>query len=204
MIGYYVHHRGAGHLSRVRAIAAQTSAPLTALSSLPRPSGWDHGWVDLPLDEEQDAIDPTGRGALHWAPIHTDGLRARMEAIAAWIARARPAVLVADVSVEVAVYARLMGIPVVVMGMPGDRTDAPHQLAYRMAERIICPWPAWAHPARGLEPWEDKVRNVGAISRFDGCPRPAPHRGRTRVAVRQPPRPRCSAPRDRPRRPHLR
>ena len=51
-----------------------------------------------------------------------------MARIAAWIAAARPAALVVDVSVEVAVLGRLMGIPILVVALPGDRTDPAHQL----------------------------------------------------------------------------
>ena len=39
VIGYYVHHVGAGHLHRARAVAQRTSSTVTGLSSLPRPGG---------------------------------------------------------------------------------------------------------------------------------------------------------------------
>ena len=37
MIGWYLHHHGAGHLQRLRAIAAQLEAEVTVFSSLPAP-----------------------------------------------------------------------------------------------------------------------------------------------------------------------
>jgi hypothetical protein len=67
-----------------------------------------------------------------------------------------------------------MGVPVVVMGMPGSRDDPAHQLAYQLADAIIAPWPRWADVLAGGRRWRDKTHAVGAISRFDGRPPPAP------------------------------
>jgi hypothetical protein len=172
MIGYYVHHQGAGHLTRATAIAHELEGeePVTGLSSLPRPAAWTGPWVQLERDDDPAAIsqaDVTASGALHWAPAGHDGLRERMGQIAAWIMEARPRLVVIDVSVEVCVLVRAMGVPVVVVGLPGARDDAPHQLAYRMAAAILAPWPAWAHVLTGGESWMEKTHAVGAISRFD-------------------------------------
>ena len=44
MIGYYVHHHGSGHLHRMCSVSAELARlghPVTALSSLPPPPGWD-------------------------------------------------------------------------------------------------------------------------------------------------------------------
>ena len=130
----------------------------------------------LPRDDVPpagDGADPTAQGALHWAPLAHHGLRERMAELAAWVRAAAPRLMVVDVSVEVTVLIRAMGVPVVVMGMPGERVDAAHQLAYRIAEAIIAPWPAWADLLGGT--WRAKTHEVGAISRFDGRARqPAP------------------------------
>lgn len=196
MIGYYVHDRGEGHATRACAIAAHLDQPVTGLSSRERPAGWPGDWLRLPSDRaEGDAAGlgcaapgetraagtdhATAAGALHWAPLHHPGLRRRMAALAAWIADAEPRLLVVDVSVEVALFARLLGVPIAVVAMPGDRRDDPHQLAYRVASLVLAPWPSWAHPTSGLHVWERKVRPVGAMSRFDdraGAPPPGGRR----------------------------
>lgn len=175
MIGYYVHHQGRGHLNRATAILEHVRTPATILSSLPGP------WTPLPMDDDEPITDPTPGGRLHWAPRHHDGLRDRMAAIAAWIAAARPSLMVVDVSVEVAVLARTMGVPVVVMAMRGDRLDPAHVLGYDLADVLLAPWPA-ALPEPGWpERWHAKTRHVGAFSRYDGRDRSA---GRPRrVAV---------------------
>jgi hypothetical protein len=170
MIGYYVHHQGVGHLTRACAIAAHLEEEVTGLSSSAPPTGWSGRWLRLARDDERrTSVEPDAGGALHWAPLGDDGLRERMAQIASWAAAARPRLVVVDVSVEVTVLLRTMGVPVVVVGMPGTRRDRPHQLAYRMADAILAPWPEGVPELlEGGEPWAQKVRAVGAISRFDG------------------------------------
>ena len=187
MIGYYVHHQGDGHVTRAAAIADRLGGePVTGLSSRPRPDGWRGPWLQLARDDDPaDGADPTAGGALHWAPSGHPGLRERMAQIAAWVATHAPRLVVVDVSVEVTVLLRTMGVPTVVMGMPGARHDPAHQLAYRLADAIVAPWPAWARVFGGGAPWRAKTHPVGAISRFDGR-RPArerARRGRPRVVV---------------------
>ncbi len=179
MIGYYVHHHGDGHLTRAAAIArALEGEPVTGLSSRPRPDGWPGEWVQLARDDELPHTDQTAGGALHWAPVDHAGLRERMAQIAAWVATHAPRLLVVDVSVEVTVLARAMGVRTIVMGLPGVRDDAAHQLGYRLADAIIAPWPAWADVLGGGERWRAKTRAVGAISRFAERVREEPDGGR--------------------------
>jgi len=45
--------------------------------------------------------------------------------------------MMVDVSVEVSVLARLMGVPVVTMVLPGSRSDQPHRLGYALAAMLI-------------------------------------------------------------------
>lgn len=182
MIGWYVHHRGAGHRQRLRCIAAHLRQPVTGLSTLPAPEGFAGGWVQLDDDAPAAAdLDPTAGGTLHWAPRHHAGLRARMAAVAAWVAETRPALVVVDVSVEVALLVRSMGVPVVVAAMRGDRHDRPHRSAYDLADALLAPWPH-ALPEPWPRSWLDKTWHVGALSRFDGRPT-APPPGRRRVLV---------------------
>ncbi|MEH3154708.1 MAG: glycosyltransferase [Gordonia paraffinivorans] len=176
-----------GHAHRADSIARALDEPVTVLSSRPRPAGHAAAvWFRLPMDVApgSESADPSAGGVVHWAPRDTPGLTARMAAIAAWVERTRPSVVVVDVSVEVALFVRLMGVPVVVMAMPGDRDDRPHTLAYDAADAIIAPWsrtvydPSWLAARAATTAW------VGSISRFDGRTRPNPDReARPTVAV---------------------
>ena len=130
--------------------------------------------VRLPRDDDGESFpDPEANGALHWAPLHDNGLRHRMAMIAEWVSIHRPTVMVVDVSVEVTLLVRLLGVPVVVVAMPGERTDAPHELAYRVAEHILAAWPENLYEPKWLVPHSAKTTYVGGISRFDGRPRPS-------------------------------
>ena len=173
MIGWYVHHQGAGHVQRLRAVAEHLRTPVTALSSAPRPADWDGGWVQLERDDteplDRDRVDAGGR--LHWAPAHHEGLAARTARIATWIATTRPALMVVDVSVEVTLLARLCGVPVVVAAMLGDRDDPAHRLGRDVARALLAPWPEPVDPAPGSG---TPVVHVGAFSRFDGRPTATP------------------------------
>lgn len=172
-IGWYVHHHGAGHLHRFLAVRDLLDGDVVGMGTLSRPAGVPEGdWVELPGDvPDGEPDDPTAGGTLHWAPRRVPGLRARTAAIAAWVASADPAALVVDVSVEVALLGRLLSVPTVIVAQRGRRTDPPHAAAYAGASAVLAPWTASSHAA-GDGPPEDRLVLCGAVSRFDGAPRP--------------------------------
>lgn len=192
-VGCYVHHHGSGHLHRAGALARELAGrgvSVTGLSSLPRPDDWSGGWVDLPRDDhagpgcsDPAAADPLAGGRLHWAPRHHAGLLERHAAVAAWLARTRPAAVVVDVSVEVALLVRLHGVPVVSVVLPGVRDDAAHRLGHDVCDELVGLWPAGATATLlGVAPEvAGRVRALGGLSRFEveappGRRRPGPPR----------------------------
>ncbi|MCH8611938.1 glycosyltransferase [Arsenicicoccus dermatophilus] len=164
MIGWYVHHQGRGHLHRAKAIAAHLDEELTILSSLPSEE-WAT-WVALPRDDLEGSTDATPGGRLHWAPVDSRGHQERFATIAAWVAVTRPRLMVVDVSVEVTTLVRMMGVPVVVMGMPGERDDAPHDLGHDLADLVIAPWPGELYEPGYLRRRPGLARYVGGITRY--------------------------------------
>ncbi|MDF2992935.1 MAG: putative glycosyl transferase [Microbacterium sp.] len=188
VIGWYIHHHGFGHAARFLAVHPHLRSPVVAFSSLPRPAGLsaEVEWVDLPSDADplraadgtvvdpRDG-DPTARGNLHWAPHDHPGHRGRLATIARAAAERPLSTFVVDVSAEVVAFARLLGLRTVAVTQPGARTDAPHALAYALADRIVAPWPHGAVPSPSLAPHGDRVAWTGGISRFDGRT-PAPTR----------------------------
>jgi len=159
-IGWYVHHQGAGHLQRARAVAAQLSCPCTIMGTLAGLGEAGPNVLDLPddrpLDEGAAFAGFDGEAerpdAMHYAPLRHPGLRRRMAQIAEWVDRTDPALLVVDVSVEVALFARLLSVPTVVVRLAGERTDRPHLEAFRSASRLLAPFPA-ALEAPGVPDW---------------------------------------------------
>ncbi len=159
-------------------ICAHLRSPVTVLTSLDIPGSTPFRTTQLPRDDDAQTFDdPTANGSLHWAPLHDNGLRGRMRAVTEWVESARPDVVVVDVSVEVALQIRLLGVPVVVMAMPGDRVDEPHDLVYRLAEHIVAAWPRESYEPAWLHRHSAKTTYVGGISRFDGRPRTEPSPG---------------------------
>lgn len=168
MIGYYIHHHGRGHLSQALAIAESLNQRVTALSSLPRHQDWRGDWVQLPLDDQPKPRGFRAGGQLHWAPLGCAGLRTRSAVISRWIDEARPAAFVVDVSVEVSLLARLHGVPVIAVALPGERDDPAHVAGLRAADLILGAWPPHATESLIRLPPElkEKIHAVGAISRF--------------------------------------
>ena len=177
-IAWYVHHHGMGHLTRMRAVAAHLEEEIVCFSSLPRPTMLPSNctWMQLERDDDVEpgstilAADrsPTAGGMLHWAPeLHT-GHRRRLVRMARVIDQHPVSAFVVDTSVEVTLFARLLGIPPVLFTQPGTRHDEPHALGLRAAARIVAPWPAELLRPAHLAPVQSSVVFTGGISRFDG------------------------------------
>lgn len=147
-IGYYVHHQGAGHWQRACRIVRELDRPCTLIGTFQDivTAGAPGAVLDLPDDRLVEGFDgcdgEAGRPeALHYAPLGHAGIRARMAAVAAWVERADPVLMIVDVSVEVALFARLLSVPTLVVRLAGSRIDPPHLEAFRSAERLIAPFP---------------------------------------------------------------
>ncbi len=169
MIGYYVHHQGRGHAHRALALARRLGEPVTGLSSLPQPPGWTGEWVLLERDDLSHAVtDETARGRLHWVPSSDPGLSTRTAQISRWLDEHRPRLMVVDVSVEVTLLARLHGVPVLSVVLPGQRWDPPHLLGFDVSTHLVGMWPALArNMLPGLpDSVRDRVRLIGAVSRY--------------------------------------
>lgn len=140
---------------------------LMGLGSEP-PKQWDGPWINLPRDDvpyPKDADERAG-GALHWAPLMHQGMRQRSALTADWLAQSDCQILVADVSVEMPVLARLRSVPTVAVAMRGRRDNRPHALGCDVSRAILAPWPAGTQepvPDR----WTDNLVAIWAFSRFD-------------------------------------
>ncbi len=190
-IGWYVHHHGGGHVARLLAIAPRIDAQIDCFSSLPRPDALPShcSWTVLARDDDDPSgapppheADPGAGGLLHWAPLGHPGHLDRLSRIVAAIARGRVDAFVVDVSVEVVLLVRLLGIRPVVIAQPGIRDDEPHRLAYRAAATIVAPWPRALLDPPWLTAVARKVVFTGGISRFEDRMTPA-GRGAPRQGV---------------------
>lgn len=158
-IGYYVHHHGDGHRQRALAIARAAGDAVTLVGTGLAGRTGAIPAIDLADDrlsgELFDGRDHGDRPAsLHYAPVDHEGVRRRVARISKWIAEARPALMVIDVSAEVAMLARLASVPTVYVRLNGLRNDRPHREAFEAATALFAPF----HAALDDEAIPDGVR----------------------------------------------
>lgn len=173
-IGYFVHHQGRGHAERCAAIAHALPPerplvifcarddifpPLPAQARIVTiPSLFEATGAEAPGLADLDTPD-----TLHCAPAGWPGIREAMGIIAGWFREADPALMICDVSGEIAQLARICSVPHVKVVQHGDRSDPGHVAAYRGALGLLAPchadlaqpdWPDWMigrmHFAGGL------------------------------------------------------
>lgn len=146
-IGYYIHHQGAGHRQRALAIANAAPGRFTLIGTGLAGLAGPFDRLDLP-DDRMTGVDAfTGEDAtserpmgLQYAPLYHEGVRARVALMTSWIERAKPALMVVDVSVEIAMLSRLAATPTVYVRLSGARDDMAHLEAFRGAKALLAPF----------------------------------------------------------------
>ncbi|WP_298434845.1 glycosyltransferase [uncultured Jannaschia sp.] len=162
--GYFLHHQGRGHVERCAAIVAALppDRPVTLFCARPELVGSARAGVEVvaipslfeATGDERAADWIETPETLHCAPVGWPGIRRAMAEITGWFDRADPALIVCDVSAEVAQLARICSVPHVKVLQHGDRGDAGHRAAYDGAAGLIVPC-----DARLAQPdWTDGMR----------------------------------------------
>ena len=150
-IGYFVHHQGRGHAERCAALvnalpedrpvsvfcarpevlpALRDGVEVVRLPSLFEPTGAEASGMDhVPLPE-----------TMHCAPLGWPGIRRATRQLAEWFDERDPALLVCDVSAEVAQLARLCSVPHVSVLQHGVRDDVGHRAAWTSAAGTLAPF----------------------------------------------------------------
>lgn len=164
-VAYYAHHHGSGHLRHALRIAQLNAVDLLVTGTAVRraealPSTQ---FVDLPPDVQPDGrpYAPSGN-FLHYAPT-VPAIRERFDGLQRAWTRFRPDVVVVDVSVEVAVFARLCGYPVIHRRMPGRRTDPAHEAAYTAAAQLVAYYPRAVEDPQHLAAFGERTVYLGML-----------------------------------------
>ena len=172
-IGYFVHHQGRGHAERCAALlrALPTRRPVTVFCARPEVLDGLPAHVAVRAipslferrGDERDGLDGVPHPeTCHCAPLGWPAITDAMAELSAWFRDARPALLVADVSAEVAQLARLCSVPHVHVLQHGDRTDPGHRAAFDGAAGLLAPCdralaqPEWAD-------WADRIHFAGGL-----------------------------------------
>jgi UDP-N-acetylglucosamine--N-acetylmuramyl-(pentapeptide) pyrophosphoryl-undecaprenol N-acetylglucosamine transferase len=148
-IGYYIHHEGSGHLQRAQALGPYLQeCDVTFFSSHSHIKDLKKfgNIVELPGDEDipYHPIEKLNPIREHlYSPFYSEGLVKRFSLILSWILQERPNLFHVDVSTEVAEFVTLCGLPLTYVRQSGERNDNAHQRVYRMAQKILAPYPEW-------------------------------------------------------------
>ncbi|MET3809713.1 glycosyltransferase [Arthrobacter sp. UYEF3] len=154
-VSYYAHHFGTGHLRHAQKVAASELFDLQVTSTGPRKDTLLNGTLEyVELSPDVGSAAPPAKVSsdsyLHFAPTG-DLIQQRFaELNRAW-KEFNPDVVMVDVSVEVALFARLSGYPVAFRRMPGNRRDQAHQMAYSLADALFAYFPSDLEDPRHME-----------------------------------------------------
>jgi predicted glycosyltransferase len=189
-LGYFVHHQGRGHAERCAAIlhALPSDRPATVFCARPDilpPLPPRVEVVAIPSlferrgDEAPGLDHVTAPDNVHCAPLGWPAITEAMGVLADWFRRARPALIVSDVSAEVAQLARLFSVPHVKVLQHGDRGDPGHRAAYDGAAGLLAPFDAML----AQSDWTPAMRAKTCFAGGLGAVTDAPPRAEARAAL---------------------
>lgn len=190
-ISYYAHHFGTGHLRHAQKVAASDLFDLQVASTGPRNQTLLKGsleYVELTPDVGSTGPETEVGPApfLHYAPTG-DFIQQRFSELNRAWKEFTPDVVMVDVSVEVALFARLSGYRVAFRRMPGNRNDTAHHMAYSLADTIFGYFPVGLEEEEHLERFGHKSHYLSAAEPADHSlpmdPDIAQQRGKQRVVV---------------------
>lgn len=169
-VAYYAHHHGSGHLRHAQRLADLDCINLQVASTGARQVELLRGPLEyVALPDDTGLVHGTGprrvEDPFHYVPVGA-GIRQRFATLNQAWNRFVPDVVMVDVSVEVAVFARLSGYPVAFRRMPGNRGDPAHQMAYSLSDAIFGYFPSTLEDPEQLEAY-------GAKSHYLTVPEPA-------------------------------
>jgi UDP-N-acetylglucosamine--N-acetylmuramyl-(pentapeptide) pyrophosphoryl-undecaprenol N-acetylglucosamine transferase len=165
-VGVYV-DEAPGPLARATAIVPNLRSQVTLLSRAPELGEAipDHVLqVRLPAEDD----DPAVPGAPH-RPLPRSLGSAGAAELLAWMEQEQPDLLFVDGPADVAIFARLAGVPVVVLRRHGRTSRAQQQLLDRATLGMLAPYPE--ELASPNDPDAPRTVHVGLVSRFAGRPK---------------------------------
>ncbi|EJF89017.1 hypothetical protein [Bartonella tamiae] len=139
-IGIYVHHHGEGHLSRAMKIARSAPHHFTLLGTGLNGKTETLKTIDLPDDKQTNHETVISHPALHYTPLYHEGIRERNHLITKWMKEVQPALMLIDISVEIAMLSCLNATPFIYTRLSGNRTDVAHNFIFKAAQRVLCPF----------------------------------------------------------------
>ena len=188
-IGYFLHHQGRGHVERAKAIvgALPANRPVTFFCARPDIIGKTGPNVEViaipslfePTADTRPADWIDTPDTLHCAPVGWPGIRQAMSTISGWFHDADPALIICDVSAEIAQLARICSVPHVKVLQHGDRSDPGHRAAYDGAAGLIVP----CDVRLAQEDWTPRMRAKSVFAGGLGVETALPDRAAARARL---------------------
>lgn len=165
MIGYYVHHQGSGHMRTAMQVIPHITERVVVLSSFPKPARFPHNAVYVHLiDDSADGFEQPADSSFMYTPLAPNVLM-RFKQITEAIETYGINRLYVDVSMEVALFCKTLGVNVGHNVLLGDRDDVPHTLLFQ-----ACDFYASDNDERldatSKRTGPKKLHRVGGISRY--------------------------------------
>ena len=166
-ISYYAHHMGSGHIRHAQRVIDTDAFEVQVTSTGPRKTtllSSECQYVQLPSDVITGSnFEPVAGEYLHYAPSHASIVERFAALSEAWY-QFRPDLVMVDVSVEVALFARLSGYRVAMRRMPGNRTDRAHHLGYSVADALFAYFPEELDDESYLREFGPKSHYLGTVA----------------------------------------
>ena len=170
MIGYYAHSHGSGHCNYAKIFSKIFKRSLTVFTD--RDYNFDRETNVICLENENPDGTEFHRDrfaeppALHYAPVHMRKITRRNCIILDAIVQKKIELLIIDVSVEIAMLARVSSIPYAYVRLQGDRTDLPHINAFEGASFLLAYFPEELEDATTSLWIREKTIYLGFLSQF--------------------------------------
>jgi len=178
-VGFYIHHHGSGHIMRaITIVKKMKNVEVTFLGSdlnpylsiIPPSVKCIHLPLDVATESDINAVEDNHPSCFHYAPLNIKGIQERNNVLTHFFLEASPLVFIVDVSAEIALFARLCGIPTILIRQTGNRMDPAHTFAYESAELLIAPY-AKSMSSGNEEIFSPKTYYSGGFSRYTGIPK---------------------------------
>lgn len=170
MIGYYAHSHGSGHCNYAHIFSKVFGEAMTIFTD--REHRFDHrvDVVHLPNEDtdgsEFDREDFPEPRALHYAPVHLRKITERNRLLLDTILQKNIKLLIVDVSVEIAMLARISSVAYAYVRLHGERNDIAHLNAYEGASFLLAYYPEEMEDKDTL-PWvREKTLYLGFLSQY--------------------------------------
>lgn len=166
-IGIYAHYHGSGHCSYANQIASYNVKNYVVFTSSDYTFLPEVDTLKLP-DEDPTENDITSRtklaSFLHYNPQGNRKVVLRSALMISEIVRGEIDLLLVDVSVEIAMLARISSIPYAYCRMMGNRDDEGHKIAYQGAQFLYAFYPESFEPADTPDWIRNKTMYLGFTS----------------------------------------